>query len=261
MKCGTSSIQGCLLLPLLLVALAGPATGDTIFFDGPDGLGTGAPPAAFDPDFVLDAAIFAAVFEELEFLTIGSQGADGGVVSEPAPNEISSEWVVNQGSDFGMLQDGQYLLLLESVENRDVLSADGITVLGTTAYGPGDTPGARAGLMIDPADGWVLVETQAMIGGVMETLYYPGIFLDFLADGQQAQCAGETISAGQTCVTMRYFLEDPTVGLFDDPSRDQTVLGLPEMPYMMAHVVPEPGTASLLALGLVGLAAARRRRS
>jgi hypothetical protein len=252
MKCGLFS-RGRLVWTLLMgVALAGPAAGDpiTVFFDGAiyagEHRGVVAPPTGVP---VLTADLYGVGGA----LGVVNQSADGTNLAPgaPAPNQVTSMWAVqNLYGDFG----NPVYLLFAQLENHPTLA---------TSYDvdftdePDSKPGDHAGLVIDPQAGWRIFETVVDVSGVATVFYYVGVPLASFSNVGQ-NCGGFTLIADQACVAVTYFLENPEDNLF--PSGSNQVLGLPQLQIMMA-VIPEPGTAGLVAFGLAGLAAARRRRS
>ena len=252
MKCGL--LRCGHLLPILLVgvALACPALGDpiTVYFDGTvfagEHRGLAAPPLGVP---VLTADLFGVGGA----LGVVNQSGNGTHIplGSPPPNQVTSHWAVeNLYGDFG----NPVYLLFAQLENHPTLP---------TSYDvdftdePDSEANDHAGLVIDPASGWRIFETVVDIDDVATSFYYVGVPLGSFANAGM-NCGGFILIADQTCVAVTYFLESPEDNLF--PSGPNSTLGLPQLQIMMA-VIPEPATASLLALGLVGLAAARRRRS
>lgn len=251
MKCGPF-LRGRLPWTLLLgVALAGPALGDpiTVFFDGTvfagEHRGLAAPPAGVP-------LLRVPVYTVGGALQVVSQSADGTALPQgaPAPNQVTSQWAVeNVYGDFG----APVFLLFAQLENHPTLP---------TSYDvdftdePDSNPGDHAGLVIDPETGWRIFELEVDIDDVATPFYYVGVPLESFSN-VGFDCGGFVLVADQTCVAITYFLENPGDNLF--PNGSGQTLGLPQLQILMA-VVPEPGTASLLAIGLVGLAAARRPR-
>lgn len=243
MKCGISSPW--LALSVLLLAPLGaiPASSApmTVFFDGPflNGVheGLDAPPPGVP---VLDLDTFTVDGS----LDVVSQSADGtNIGTGTPPNQITSQWVVE--NLFGTFPGQVYLLFATLVNDPD---APIPTTYNTNFTDEADEMHDRAGLVIDPATGWVVVETAT-------PFYYVGVPLDF--DDAGASCGGVVLVANQACVDVTYFLEDPSAQVF--PGTPNDLLVLPELQILMA-VVPEPGSGLLVALGLVGLAAKRRHR-
>lgn len=272
MKRGLSIVRdGHLLLTLLLgVALAGPALGAPIevFFDGPvvggehRGLDLGSLPAG------VPVAGFP-LFSVIGSLDVIRQSADGtvfdvGTTLPPGPITVTSQWIIEADPGFITALAGRdvYLMFAQAL-NAPVVGRTG--TLGTTNYdtdfsddllGTDTMPDDNAGIVIDPDTGWIVVQATDNPGGVPTVFSYVGVLLDFTQTG--VDCGGQSLLPLQACVGVSYFIENPNDNLF--PEGQDAILGLPELQILMA-VVPEPGTGSLLALGLVGLAAARRRRS
>jgi hypothetical protein len=253
MKCGPF-LRGRLPWSLLLgVALAGPALGDpiTVYFDGTvfagEHRGLAAPPTGVP---VLTADLFGVGGA----LGVVNQSANGTRVSNgtPAPNQVTSMWAVeNLYGDFG----NPVYLLFAQLENHPMLP----TVYDVDFTDEPDSQADdHAGLVIDPQLGWRIFQTVVDIDDVPTPFYYVGVPLGSFTNAGM-NCGGFTLVSEQTCVAVTYFLENPGANLFAGVGSEQ-VLGLPQLQIMMA-VIPEPATASLLGLGLAGLAAARRRRS
>ena len=273
MKCGVSIVRrGHLLSTLLLgVTLASPALGAPIevFFDGPvvggehRGLDLGSLPGGVP---VRNFPLFSVVGS----LDVVRQSADGtvftaGTVLPPGPITVTSQWVIQAEPGFlGAVGGEQVYLMFAQQLNAPVLGTGGAQ-LGVTNYdtdftddllGTDAMPDDNAGLVIDADTGWIVVQATDDVNQVPTVFSYVGVPLDFSQTG--ADCGGQSLAAEQACVAVTYFLENPNDNLF--PEGQDVILGLPEFQILMA-VVPEPGTGSLLALGLVALAAGRRRRS
>lgn len=284
MKCGVSIHRGHLLLFLALgVVLAGPALGVPvpITFNGPlvDGENRGvATPAPNVP--ILDIDVYSVVAPAgsglPDRIEVVSQSASGMVVGSGSLLDVTSHWVVQD--NYGAFPAPVYLVFSTAV-NRQITTQDGTFdtdwVLDFDVGDGLDPDESRAGLVIDPApiidpngvlppqQGWRYIESEIDDNGQPLPVTYVGIRLDF--DSTGAECGTDPASGqpviladSQACVAVRYFLDNPEFNLFPD-GPDQ-ILGLPELKILMG-VVPEPGTGSLLALGLVALAAQRRRRN
>jgi hypothetical protein len=245
-----------LLTWLLGLVVAGPALGSPVFFDGPflggvhHGLdvltaqGTGLS--------ILDLDVTLA-----DDLSVLHQSADNTIIgigdSFGADFEITSDWVVAYSGD----PSQDVFLLFQVAANAPV------GMLGTTSYDvdftddPDGTPNDHVGLMLpNGSSPWRIVRDVFDVNSQPTDFYYLAYLLDFSQVG--TSCGGMTLAVGQACVSVRYFVEDPDAQAF--PSGLNKVLGLPELKLLQA-VVPEPGSGSLLALGLALLAQRRRRRS
>ncbi len=261
--------RGPLLLLLLGFALAGPAQGVPIevFFDGPvvggenRGLDLGSIPAGIPiRDFPLfDVTMSLEVIRQSAAGTIFAPGT----VFPPGPITVTSQWIIEAQPGFITALAGRnvYLMFAQAL-NAPVIGRTG-NVLGTTNYdtdfsddlaGTDPNPDDNAGIVIDADTGWIVVQATDDPNGFPEVFSYPGVLLDFSQTGMD--CGGQSLAAEQACVAVQYFIENPNDNLF--PEGQDAILGLPELQILMA-VVPEPGTGSLVALGLVGLAARRRR--
>jgi hypothetical protein len=239
MKCGLSIVRriarGRRLAwapALLLLALAAPASSApvTVFFDGPfiggehKGLDAGSLPAGVP---VLDIDVFT-VTGSLDVVNQSADDTDIGM--GPAPNLVTSQWVVE--NVFGAFPGTVYLLFATALNDPN---APFPTTYNTNFTDEMDEDHDRAGLVIDPVTGWVVVETE---DAQSNPFYYVGVPLDFTTVG--GDCGGVTLLASQACVDVTYFLENPDAQVFGSGGQDFLVL--PELQILMAVVVPEPST-------------------
>lgn len=262
MKCGISAARGQLFLTLLLgAALAGPAQGDTItvYFDGSQVGGEHKGISQAQAIATGLEMMSVAIFSLDGALAIGAQSADGRVIpnGDPVPNLILNEMVVSNTLPSGVEFGADVYLLFATVQNF------GGTTYNVDFEDEADEEHDRAGLMIDTDPN---IENPWRIFAAEEddvSFFYLGIKLsDFLTEQDgPTSCGPDVILAvKETCVALDYFLENPDAQLQGPMGGNQT-LPLPKLGLLLAVVVPEPGTGSLLALGLLTLAASRRRHS
>ncbi len=143
-------------------------------------------------------------------------------------NTVISNWKVKNDSR-GTLEDSSYLLFTHT----DPYSVGRNTV---------EYPDENVGLRIDAEDGWVIIRGQS--DGV--DYYYPALLL------------GDNLTARQrVTASVHYVVDEALVGV---RKNGKTKYYLPKLQLGFAKVVvPEPGTALLLGLGLTVLAAQRKR--
>lgn len=152
-------------------------------------------------------------------------------------NTAISNWQIENTS--GSVLSGASFLLFTHTTPYDVGS-------NTIEYDD-----ANVGLRIDAEDGWVIMRGQA--DGV--DYYYPALLLDRSAanpdDGSLS--VGERVAA-----SIHYIVNEPMTGI---RSNGRTNYYLPQLQlgFAQAVVVPEPGTALLLGLGLTLLAVRQKR--
>jgi hypothetical protein len=152
-------------------------------------------------------------------------------------NQASSDWTVQNVSG-AALRGASYLVFTHT----DPFTLPGPPVTDVIY------PQENVGLTIDAADGWSIIMTS--VGGT--DYYYPALLLDRTIpnplDGNLA--AGASVVA-----EINYAVNQALIEI----GAGSNVFALPELEIAFAQIVPEPGTATLLTLGLAGLASIRRK--
>jgi hypothetical protein len=154
-------------------------------------------------------------------------------------NRATSSWNVDNVSSFD-LAGATYLLFTHT----DPFTKDGVLI---------DYADANVGLTIDEALGWVIVKT---VDPTLGAFYYPAILLDrSVSDPLNGFLgSGMTSASFDVAYVVKQALVVAPIG--------STEYQLPELQVGMGFsAVPEPGTATLLALGVLALSARRLRRS
>jgi hypothetical protein len=211
----------------------------TLMFDGPlgacgepgeirqcgvaeaDALASGIPIS--EPTYVVSAADVLHVIDQ----DVHAGGLDPFSPITATSNSASSSWTVQNVYPHDLIGD-TYLLF--------TTTAPYPTGSGDIEYDPSDV-----GLSIDPDLGWVLIHTSA---GPGEDYYFPAMSLGSLVQGEVAPA-----------FDVNFVVDVPLqrVGNTYVLPRFRTAAGF--------QPIPEPGTATLLGLGLVLLAALRRERA
>ncbi len=245
MSCSThhGSRRSCLALwvagCLALYAAPALAASTAVVFDGPTqggqhyGLSAASKTAAqaagvsiITPSMFSVNGVIDIVDQDLGSLTLDEVPS--------APFETTSVWTAQ--NVLGSNLDGTVYLVFTTADPRTISLPGGGTQLV-------DYDESQVGLRIDAATGWVLLQTSAAGLG---PLYYPAIALGSLLPDQTKQ------------LDVKYVLNQ----ILSFASGNETFVPLPELRIAMAFVpVPEPGTALLVAAGLIGLAARPRTRS
>jgi hypothetical protein len=201
-------------------------------FTGPDGYGISMADALDASDNFGIPIIMTQFLDDSDpFLTVVSQVLDIDSVDPfppgSGPTVATSDWQIQNQSSIDLI-GSTYLVFIAnsdfSVGGEEVLYDD-----------------EKVGVVMESADGWVLIKVFDTVRDVY--LYYPALFIDnsFLA-GEQTGDVPITYYVNQELAILNSTIELP---------RYQLAVGFTP--------VPEPGTAALLAFGLIGLAVYRRR--
>jgi hypothetical protein len=154
-------------------------------------------------------------------------------------NRATSSWTVDNVSAFD-LAGATYLLFTHT----DPFTKDGVLV---------DYADSNVGLTIDEALGWVIVKS---VDPTLGAFYYPAILLDRAASDPLNGFLGSGMTSASFDV--EYVVKQALVAAPLGSVQYQ----LPELQLGMGFSpVPEPGTATLVALGVLALSARRLRRS
>lgn len=154
-------------------------------------------------------------------------------------NRATSSWTVDNVSSSD-LAGATYLLFTHT----DPFTKDGVLV---------DYTDSNVGLTIDEALGWVIVKS---VDPTLGAFYYPAILLDRSASDPLNGFLGSGMTSASFDV--KYIV---TQALTAAPAGSME-FQLPELQVGMGFSpVPEPGTATLVALGVLALSARRLRRS
>lgn len=147
-------------------------------------------------------------------------------------NRIQSDWTISNISG-SALTGASYLLFTHTTSY----------LVGSTTI---DYPDDKVGLQIDKDLGWVVIKTTA--SGV--DYYYPALLLDRTA---QTAIAGNITAGATVSASINYVVKQALTRVGSDYRVPKLNLGFAQV------VIPEPGSALLLGLGLTVLAASRKR--
>lgn len=185
-------------------------------------------------------AVGSTIVDTLEITQSDPTGFSSTPGADPF-NRASSNWDLENVS--GAALTGASYLVLTHTDPFDLdIPAPGS---GTVAI---DYMDENVGFTIDADDGWSIIIAES--GG--QTFYYPALLLDTSVPNP---LDGNLAPGASVLAEINYAVNAPLI----EVGTGTNVFALPEFQVRFAQVVPEPGTATLFALGLIGLASVTRK--